>query len=310
MYVQQNREIKKSIYTVIETIDLALIKLIDDYGVKIQYHDVSGIFLNDYKLGPILMKYYSHNNEFCRYIKTNEKCCNECYKLKNVIYKHITKRKKPFYGRCHMGMEEYIFPVISNDHYIGYFTIGEFYTDKEKTEFILKKYAEKWGFDENTIIEKYFKTAKKIDFDPQRLSVDINLIINLIALYIKYNVKQNEHIVENEIDTGNKNFIVDKIKEYVMENYSDDITLETLAEKCHCNSSYISHLFKKKTGVSITEYINDFRINKAKYLLYVSDMTITQISYEVGYNDSGYFSRVFKKKTGMSPEKFRKNSKQ
>lgn len=320
MHIERNREIKKYFYGSVESIDLFLAKIERDYKVRLQYHDISGVMLNDYRLGPVLMKYYSHSNDFCNYVKKNKKCGFDCYILKSKISECARRVGRPFYGVCHMGFEEYIFPVVSNGHYIGYFTVGEFYTDREKKENELRKSAQKWGFDEDTIIELYFKTAKKIDFDVETMAIDVNTVANFISMYVGQCVETRDNVIteiKNKTDDDenqsekekDKNFVVDKIKEYIIENYCNDVSLDDLADICHCNKSYLSYVFKKKTGQSITEYINSFRVNKAKYLLFISNLTITQVSYNVGYNDSGYFSRVFKKNTGMSPEKFRKNMK-
>lgn len=114
---------------------------------------------------------------------------------------------------------------------------------------------------------------------------------------------------EQESDQQSRNYVVDTAKEYIFANYNKDVTLDAIARACFCNSSYLSYIFKKKTGMKVSEYINSFRINRAKFYLSISDFTITQISEKVGFNDSGYFSRVFKKSTGISPDAFRKSEK-
>lgn len=96
---------------------------------------------------------------------------------------------------------------------------------------------------------------------------------------------------------------VDKVINYMIENYSQNITLSQLAEYSQISSSYLGNIFKKVTGKSTIDYLIDIRINKAKSLLR-DGFTVSETSKLVGFNDIFYFSRAFKKHEGMSPSQY------
>ncbi|MCR5053596.1 MAG: response regulator [Lachnospiraceae bacterium] len=98
---------------------------------------------------------------------------------------------------------------------------------------------------------------------------------------------------------------VRKALDYINENYSEQISLSTISEHVNLSSSYLCKIFKMATGVSITSYLSDLRMKKAKELLSSSDNSIKEISHAVGIDDQLYFSRMFKKFYGVSPSEFR-----
>lgn len=88
---------------------------------------------------------------------------------------------------------------------------------------------------------------------------------------------------------------------------SDDLTLSAMAEKFNVNASYLSSLFKKDTGMPLTEYVGKKRVERAKLLLETTSHQIQQISHECGILDVNYFSKIFKKHTGQTPKEYREN---
>lgn len=98
--------------------------------------------------------------------------------------------------------------------------------------------------------------------------------------------------------------LAEKISEYISNNYYDDLSLSLLSEKYSMSPSYLSRFFKKATGVGLNEYINITRITAAERLLSTTDLSITQIANDCGFNDSNYFAAVFKKLNGITPKKF------
>ena len=101
--------------------------------------------------------------------------------------------------------------------------------------------------------------------------------------------------------------MIDQVKQYMDEHFQENISREDLSRQVFLNPDYLSRLFKKETGVSISGYLMQKRIGLAKELLAGTRMPISVIAAQVGYDNFAYFTKVFKEKTGMSPNKFRKN---
>lgn len=100
--------------------------------------------------------------------------------------------------------------------------------------------------------------------------------------------------------------IIDKAKQYVYENFHEDITRIEVANAVYLTPDYIGKIFKAEEGISINSFINQCRIQKAKELLLSTEYTISDIAYEVGFNNLSYFSTIFKKEVGESPYTYKK----
>ena len=96
--------------------------------------------------------------------------------------------------------------------------------------------------------------------------------------------------------------------QFMQEHYSEPLYLRELAKKYYLNQSYCCYLFKKHTGKTFTEYLNHCRVERAKELLADADLSVEQISQQVGYGDYFYFNKVFKKYCGITPAKYRKSN--
>jgi two-component system, response regulator YesN len=107
-------------------------------------------------------------------------------------------------------------------------------------------------------------------------------------------------------DMQKNSFIVKRITGYIQKNYNDKmLSVQAIADEVFLTPAYISCLFKKKTGQTISQYIQDFRLRKAEEFLSDPQYKIYQISGMVGYEDAHYFARLFKKQTGLKPSDFR-----
>ena len=99
--------------------------------------------------------------------------------------------------------------------------------------------------------------------------------------------------------------LVNKCIQKIIERMPDKITLEELADEIHLSPKYLSALFNKETGSSITDFMQDMRIDEAKRLLQHSDLGYLEISNLLNFSSQSYFNCIFKKKTGLTPKEYR-----
>ncbi|EHB68221.1 MULTISPECIES: AraC family transcriptional regulator [Paenibacillus] len=105
---------------------------------------------------------------------------------------------------------------------------------------------------------------------------------------------------------NNASAVVDKAKAYLEQNADDAmLSLAAVAEHFHITPQYLSGLFKKSSGMNMSDYLAQIRIRKAKELMNDPDITISQIARLVGYNNDVGFIRVFKKHEGITPGKYK-----
>jgi two-component system response regulator YesN len=100
--------------------------------------------------------------------------------------------------------------------------------------------------------------------------------------------------------------VAEQAEEYIRQNYTHDITLNDVSAEVFVSPQYLSRIFHNEKGISFIEYLNRYRIDRAKELLHQKNIPITEVAFQAGYNDYKYFSNVFKKYAGLTPRDFRK----
>ncbi len=104
------------------------------------------------------------------------------------------------------------------------------------------------------------------------------------------------------------NTVVDTVKAYIEENYASHLSKADFAAQVFLNPDYLAKLFKKETGIALTDYLTQVRIEKAKLLLRDENVSLTDVAAKTGFDYYSYFSTLFKKAMGMSPSDYRKLS--
>ncbi|AEB30792.1 putative transcriptional regulator [Carnobacterium sp. 17-4] len=132
--------------------------------------------------------------------------------------------------------------------------------------------------------------------------------ILLIQLLFKVHQLDKTTLVElNEVKNG-KYLYAEKIASYLQKHFKEIISIEDISKELNLSSSYISHTFKYSTGYTVMQYLMEYRLIQAKYLIEVvgENKTIKDISRECGFESDAHFNRFFKKKIGATPNEYRK----
>ncbi|MDF2924499.1 MAG: DNA-binding protein AraC-type [Paenibacillaceae bacterium] len=277
------------------------------YGIGINLHDISGVSQIDESMAEAFAPYLYHNNAFCNYLKKFEKTYNDCARNKDILCWMCNKHDSPFYGTCYMGVGEIRYPVRWNGRLIAFLCVGQFYTDLDRSLQVLGAGIDKYELDAKEASRRYLSVSKPLPAEYEEIVLQIGLLSEYISLhYGKFlSMSKNGLSMEEAAESHKCNYIVNRTLSYIHDNYQNQLTLKVLAGNCYCSEPYLSTLFKTKVGTTVIEYINSYRVAKAKELLDVTVLPITVIAFRCGFGDSNYFSRVFRRVVGLSPREYR-----
>ena len=132
------------------------------------------------------------------------------------------------------------------------------------------------------------------------------LYIKSSLLYILATLSAHRLFAPTEKSFNKRVESIKTVLTYIKDNYRDKIYISDLAGQVNLNEQYFCRLFKKAIGCSPIEYINEYRIKQAKRCLEKTDLPVTEVCLECGYNNLGNFLREFRKYTGTTPLQYRK----
>lgn len=151
-------------------------------------------------------------------------------------------------------------------------------------------------FNESKVIKDLHKYFDYIINNNNTLD-DIQIqLINMIR-YIQSKLEQAEDSMSP---------VIIKLLDYIEENYKYDLNLKEISDKLNINSIYLGQLFQREIGILFSDYLNNFRINKAKKLLLDTNLKASEIGMLVGYRNKNYFYRKFKSIAGLTPSEWKK----
>ena len=221
-----------------------------------------------------LWRYNIHVNPYRAYVKSSAR--QRCIKCQQLALKKCQKQES-YIGVCHAGVGEYVHAVFDGSRAVGFISVSG-YRDK-KIPFGKDK-----RYDENMKDEEI----------PVKL---LDTLISPLAMMI-------ERLIA-EIGSNTANDTYSRILGYLNEHHAE-VSADELAEKFYVSKSYISHMFKKRSGYTLNYYCNMLKVKDAKELLKGTDMSVTEVAFAVGFNNFSYFINTFKKITGVTPLAWRK----
>lgn len=118
--------------------------------------------------------------------------------------------------------------------------------------------------------------------------------------------EKTDNFYADTAEEATDNPVIRIICEYIADHYAEpDLSVKTISDYAALSTSYVCTYFKNETGMTLNQYITDFRMKKAKQLLVDPRNKVNEISAAVGYSDGNYFAKSFRKYTGLSPSEYR-----
>lgn len=225
---------------------------------------------------------------FCTTIQSYDNC-EGCHKSDAILLKQCAQSKKAEIRVCHSGLTDIALPIIFQDTIMGYVIMGQAREsdDFESIRHTLPPYA-----DYERLEADYFRLPC---YSRSQLESAARTVVMLTTSILA------ENMIKLESEE-----LSEKAAEYIEKNLHSDLSLKTLCGVLNVSKNLLYKSFSVKFDCTVTEYITDRRINKAKELLTDSRLSIREIGELTGITEEAYFCRLFKRKVGCTPLQYRK----
>lgn len=188
---------------------------------------------------------------------------------------------------------------------IGYMKEQVRMVDSNRDLFVLELYF--------SVIAKVLSYAKKVGMsEDSTFHTGVLNLYNISVFHDWESAFENlyrvvRHVFEHvDISIENKNEdVINRVKSYIDDHLDGDTSLHILSSHVHLCPEHLLRIFKKQEGVTILQYINDLKLEKAKQMLAQTDMQIKDIATALGFTSAGYFGRFIKSKLGITPNVYR-----
>ena len=285
-----------------------LTQLQEKYNVQICIKDFCGFVPINKELDEALQPFLAHTNPYCMYMKSDRSHWHVCLSMIRGIYAKCEQKKETFFGVCHGGLGEYVIPIFNEDNLLGSVNAGFFpISEKRALHRIAHTCGQKPPLDEDTALSLYRSSIQTPTISPEDLIPGLEMLAEYLAQ--TYQLIQQTHTASansGRFYASSEDTILTHSLEYIRQNAAGKITVADVANFCHCSESYISRIFKRRTGVNINVYVNKIRVEQAKNYLMLSQNSIAEIACGVGFSDPNYFSRVFTQIIGIPPTEYRR----
>lgn len=309
--------------------------------VQDQLAKLTGTAIITVDLKGIPVTKHSCRTDFCSVIRENPISRKRCYRCDALAGLEAVRVGRPYIYLCHCGIVDVAVPVMVGDRYLGAVMFGQVRIPNNDTEAKVERLVNEISSfqaqeesSRNDLLEMYERIP---EMEYERI-VEIANLINVMVEYIvdravksRSDMQTYEWLLNMDADSGSRRYIqelydpstaelpsmekksLDVKKDsalYPAISYMDShptemITMKSMAELCHLSESYFSRLFSKELGENFSTYVNRKKIERSKKLLRDSQMSVSQIAKEVGYQDAGHYIRLFKRFEGVTPTIYR-----
>lgn len=257
------------------------------------FYNATGVNISIVDANFTTISEISHGqNPYCLHIKSSSSGKCGCMRSDDALFRKCSVSRKVEMHICHAGLLDIALPIIYKDSIIAYIIMGQMKVAADFEE--VKKSVEQLGLEpeQTQLIYNTIPT-----FDENR----IQAIANIAVVLIKYMLLENmlsANVTEN----------IGIADQFINNNLQRELSVRDIEKGTNLSKSSLYKDFHRCYNCTVKEYLNSKRIEKAAQMLLMTELSMDEISREVGFNSAAYFSKLFKKYKGISPLKYRKTN--
>ncbi|MCW1923368.1 helix-turn-helix domain-containing protein [Luteolibacter arcticus] len=243
-----------------------------------------------------------NRSPFCEVLNLCKSACQACVETNRRLIAE-TRVNGPSSCHCFAGLTASAVPVKLGKSIVGFLKTGQVFSrtpDDAQFEEVLGRIGRK-TLDEGT------QAALRVAYLQTR-SVEPERYASMITLLQSFADQLGRHAESLAIiEEGREPAAIAKARRYIHEHLDDPLPLGDVAREAGLSESHFCRLFKEATGLTLTDYVNRCRIERAKNELLKSDRRVSEIAFEVGFQSLSQFNRSFSRITGHSPTTWRQD---
>ena len=280
--------------------DLARLPVIDFYETA--FRKATGVSLKVVPPGEpsTRLSFGKGENPLCSLLTGTTDGCEACLATQQRAQRAVGRKDTPHQITCFAGLTDVAVPVLSGGSHVATLMSGQVFR-REPTERDFKMIADMVAADRNA---EWEKKTRKAYFDTPVVNAErFEAIIQLLKVFAQYlaDYASRQALARTEEEPA----AVASAKQFVQNHVVEPFTLAEVVRHVNVSRFYFCKLFKKATGMTLTEYVSRVRVEKAKTLLVDRSLRISEIVYSAGFGSIPQFNSVFKRIVGMAPTEYR-----
>jgi AraC-like DNA-binding protein/ligand-binding sensor protein len=245
-------------------------------------------------------KFGCQDNLFCGLMACDPTASALCLETEERARQLAARKLSTHQLYCHAGLTVVAAPIMVGGHHVATLLSGQILR-REPTERDFLMFIKRLG---NNVAQEWVKKTRKAYFETPVLTAEkFQAAVQLLEVFAQYLADSAGRLAlaGSKVDPPP----VASAKEFVQAHVEEAISLEQVVHHVHVSRFYFCKLFKKATGLTLTEYIARARVEKAKTLLSDPSRRISEIVFASGFGSIPRFNNVFKKHVGMPPTEYR-----
>jgi AraC-like DNA-binding protein/ligand-binding sensor protein len=239
-------------------------------------------------------------NAFCALTTSTPAGCAACQEAEFGVTRSAARKLVPQQIHCYAGLTVVAVPVLVGRRHVATLLSGQVFR-REPTQRDFQMVAKMLGGAQGGDWER---KARKAYFETPVVPADafqaVTQLLNVFAQYLAEFASRNAIATADDEPSA-----VTNAKQFVQSHAEEPITLQQVVKQANVSRFYFCKLFKKTTGMTLTEYVSRVRVEKAKTLLVDPSLRISEVVYAAGFGSIPHFNSVFKRHVGMHPTGYR-----